>query len=412
MTLAILVAFWVSIALIVYAYLAYPLLVDWVARIRPRTVKRQLSNQAAELPVVTVIIPAHNEERWIERKIENTLALDYPHERMQVLVASDGSTDRTVEIAKQFASRGVEVVHYPERAGKVATLNRTVPCAAGDIVFFTDANALLDADALRLLIPHFNDPQVGCAGGNRICLATNNSSTEGESLYWRYEAWIRYSESRLHSGLGAYGQIFAVRRYLFPYVPAISDDFPIPMKILVSTGARTVFEPRAKASIPAALTLRQEWERKVRSHVAFLYDLSHLKKGLNPLTSRIWWEFWSHHMFRMFVPSAMLVALAVSPWLWRAGMVYQLALCGQLLFYVSALAGYLLIRRGIRWRPLYLCLYFMFANLAVAQAWIRWFRGGNFHTWQRTERVVPHAAAAGRATENPEDPRLASSNNT
>src|SRR6266481_6804292 len=161
MTLAILVAFWVSIALIVYAYLAYPLLVDWVARIRPRTVKRQLSNQAAELPVVTVIIPAHNEERWIERKIENTLALDYPHDRMRVLVASDGSTDNTVEIAARFSSKGVEVIHYPERAGKLATLNRVVPSTRGDILLFTDVKALLERDALRWVIPHFEDPQVG-----------------------------------------------------------------------------------------------------------------------------------------------------------------------------------------------------------------------------------------------------------
>jgi len=388
----LIVLFWGSIAFVAYVYVGYPLLIDWMARIWPRHVHNDAHTQATELPLVSVIIPAHNEEKWIEHKIENTLALDCPRNRMQLLVASDGSTDKTVEIAEKFASRGVEVIHFPERAGKVATLNRAVPETRGDIVVFTDAHALLDPDALRWLIPYFNDPQVGCASGNRICAITSSTSTKGESLYWRYEAWIRHSESKFHSGLGAYGQIFAVRRHLFPYVQSISDDFPIPMKILVSTGATTVFEPRAKARIPAALTLRQEWERKIRSHVAFLFDLSHSKKGLNPRTSRIWWEFWSHHVFRMFIPFAMLAALAVSPWLWGAGVGYQAVVSAQILFYLSAIVGFLLALRGVRWRPLYVCYYFVFANLAVVQAWVRWQRGGNYQTWQRTDRIVPSAA--------------------
>lgn len=390
--------FWTSIALVVYVYIGYPLLIDCAARVWPHHVAPQLSSDAANLPLVTVIIPAHNEEQWVERKIENTLTLDYPRDRIQILVASDGSTDKTVEIATQFASRGVEVIHYPERAGKVSTLNRTVPAANGEIVFFTDANALLEADSLRLLIKHFSSPQVGCVGGNRVCLATNTSSTEGESLYWRYESWIRHSESCFNSGLGAYGQLFAVRRQLFPFMSVVSDDFPIPMKILVSTGARTVFEPRARARIPAARTLRQELERKIRSHVAFLYDISNLTRGLIPGYSAIWWQFWSHHVLRVFIPFAMLGALAVSPWLWKAGMVYQLALYGQVLFYSLALAGFLFLRHGIRFRLPYICFYFVFANLALVLAWARRVRGGRYHMWQRTERKLPAVASQHRET--------------
>lgn len=364
-----------------------------MARVRPQAVNRELSSLAAELPSVTVIVPAHNEECWIARKIENTLAFDYPRDRIHVIVASDGSTDKTVEIAERFAWHGVDVVHYPERAGKVATLNRTVPRASGDIVLFTDANALLEPNALRWLIVHFEDPHVGCAGGNRLCVTSDSSSTEGESLYWRYEGWIRYSESRFYSALGTYGQLFAVRRHLFPYVPSISDDFPIPMKILVSSGAKTVFEPRAKARIAAARTLRQEFERKIRSHVAFLYDIANLKDGLNPWTSKIWWQFWSHHMLRLFVPFAMVVALIISPWLWGAGVTYQLAVSGQVFMYLSALLGFLLMLRGIRWKPTYVCLYFVFANLALIVSWIRWARGGHYHTWERTERTISPVAS-------------------
>jgi biofilm PGA synthesis N-glycosyltransferase PgaC len=381
--------FWASIALIIYAYIGYPLLIAGMARIWPRSTAHPASDSTSDLPMVTVIIPAHNEEEWIERKIENTLALDYPRNRMQILVASDGSADKTVEIVKKFAFRGVGVIHYPERAGKVATMNRTVPSAEGEIIFFTDANALLEPDALSLLIQHFSDPKVGCVGGSRVCLATDTSSTEGESLYWRYEAWIRHSESCFDSGLGVYGQLFAVRRHLFPTMSVVSDDFPIPMKILVSTGARTVFEPRAKARIPAARTLRQEWERKIRSHVAFLCDITNLKKGLIPWRSTIWFQFWSHHVFRMIVPFAMLVALAVPPMLWKAGMVYQVAFFGQVLFYFLAAVGFLFLRHGIRLRLPYVCFYFVFANLALVLAWARWLRGGHYYTWQRTERILP-----------------------
>jgi biofilm PGA synthesis N-glycosyltransferase PgaC len=381
--------FWTFIALVLYVYIGYPLLIAVMARIWPRAVLQPVGHDASDLPMVTVIIPAHNEEQWIERKIENTLALDYPPDRMHILVASDGSTDKTVELAKQFASRGVDVIHYSERAGKVATMNRTVPCAEGEIIFFTDANALLEADALRLLIQHFSDPQVGCAGGNRVCIATNTLSTKGESLYWRYEAWIRHSESCFRSGLGVYGQLFAVRRQLFPVMSVVSDDFPIPMKILLTTGARTVFEPRAMARIPAARTMRQEWERKIRSHVAFLCDIPNLKKGLVPWRSSIWWQFWSHHVFRVIVPFAMIAALVTSPLLWKAGMVYQIALSGQLLFYSLAVAGFLFLSKGIRLRVPYVCFYFVFANLALVLAWARWLRGGRYHTWRRTERILP-----------------------
>jgi len=389
MTLAILVVFWVSVSLIVYVFIGYPLLIDWMARIWPRPVGRGSNEQTAELPFVSVVIPAHNEERWIERKIENTLSLDYPHDRMQILVASDGSTDDTVGIVGQFSSQSVELVHYPERLGKLATLNRVVPSAHGDILLFTDAKALLEQDALRWVVPHFEDPQVGGVAGNRACLATDSPATDGEGLYWRYEAWIRLSESRFYSCLGAYGQIYAIRRSLFPFVPGLSDDTVIPLKIPISTGAVIAFEPHILARIPAAATLQQEWQRKVRSHLAVFYDITHLKEGLNPLTSRIWWPFWSHHIFRLFVPWSMLGALAVSPWLLNSGMIYRWLFYAQILLYAAATMGLLLTRLGIRWKPAYTCFYFVFANLAVGFAWVRWLQGKKQHSWPQVDRILP-----------------------
>jgi cellulose synthase/poly-beta-1,6-N-acetylglucosamine synthase-like glycosyltransferase len=383
------IAFWGSVALILYTYFGYPVLVALVASQR-RPSKHPGNPNANALPSVTVIIPAHNEERWIERKIENTLALDYPQERMRILIASDGSTDRTVEIAQRYATESVEVVDFPERTGKIATVDRSIRRASGEIVLITDATAMLDRDSLSLLVPHFQDPEVGCVAGDRVCVATGSSATEGEGLYLRYEAWIKRSESRLRSCLGGYGPILAVRRSLVPALPGATDDFYIPMKILASTGARTVFEPDAKARIPAAKTLRQEFKRKARTHAALLSDLPRLGQALNPWKGAIWWQFWSHRVLRLFVPWAMLVALLVSQWLWNAGVVYKLALLSQGLFYASALCGSLLVSlRGIRSQPFYACFYFVFANAAVGMGWFRWLKGEPASTWERTDRYLP-----------------------
>jgi len=384
--------FWTSAVLVVYVYFAYPVLVDLLSRLRKGA--RDSCPALPQLPSVTVIIPANNEERWIARKIENTLALDYPSDRLQILVASDGCTDKTVEIAGRYAERGVEVNHQAERSGKTATLNRVVPEARGDIILLTDCNALLQPETVQLLVPHFQDPSVGCVTGERVCVPTGSSASEGEGLYWHYEAWIKDSESKLGSCLGSNGQVLAVRKALFPQIPVIGDDFYVPMKTLISNGAQVRFEPRAKALIPAAANLGLELERKIRSHVSLFRDLPYLKEGLNPWSSRIWWRFLSHHVLRLFVPFALLMALLSTPFLWRAAGFYRVITVGQCAFYVAAATGCLCACLGLRPRIVYIPFYFVFANLGVVLAWVRWARGKHQYAWQRTERMVPTAEPA------------------
>ncbi|MBI3670329.1 MAG: glycosyltransferase family 2 protein [Acidobacteria bacterium] len=385
--------FWASLGLIVYVYLGYPVLIYLLSR-RKALATPPVQPNLAELPTVTVLIPAHNEERWIEHKIKNTLGLDYPRGLLQLLVASDGSTDQTVAIAGRFVSQGVEVNHCPERRGKTATLNRMVATARGEIILLTDANALLPPETLKILIPHFADPAVGCVTGERVCLPTCSSSSQGESLYWRYEAWIKHSESNVHSSLGSNGQILAVRKALFPYIPVIGDDFYIPMKILTSTCARVVFEPCAKAWIPAAATLRLELERKIRSHVSLLRDLPHLKGALDPRRSAIWWQFISHHVLRLVVPFAMLGSLALAAFLWNAGTLYRMALLGQAVFYAAALGGGLLTIGSKHVKALYVPFYFVMAHVAVLLAWCRWLRKRHQYAWERTDRILPQVPLA------------------
>ena len=207
--------FWAAAALILYTYAGYPAVLALLTRgKRPDAASENDSVAARDLPSATLIVPACNEERWIARKIENSLALDYPRERLEIIVASDGSDDRTVEIAQGYeAAGGLSVIAFASRVGKQEMLNRLVPRARGEIIAMTDANALLASDALRRLVEPFADARVGCTIGRRVCIVQERSvASVAESLYWRYESWIKSAESRVHSCLAATGQLYAVRR--------------------------------------------------------------------------------------------------------------------------------------------------------------------------------------------------------
>lgn len=384
------IIFWLAVALVFHVYVLYPLGI-WL-RSRFATEPDVAPPADHELPSVTVLIPAHNEEKWIARKLGNTLELDYPRDRFQVLLASDGCDDATVAIAQKYAD--VEINHSPQRTGKTATLNRVVPGARGEIVLLTDANALLAPGTLRALVRHFHDPDVGCVSGQKSCLQTASRSSEGEGLYWRYESAIKQAESKLGSCLGGTGQVMAFRKSLYPGVPVIGDDFYIPMKIMI-TGALVRFEAEALAFIPAAANLRLELERKVRSHVSLFRDLPYLKTGLNPLTSRIWWRFLSHHVLRLLVPPALILIFLLSFTLWPVSLTYRTLAIGQCIFYLAAFTGYLLTNKGRR-SLFYVPFYFVFANLGVLLAWFRWMRGKHQYAWQRTDRILPAVESTGR----------------
>lgn len=385
-------ALWLAFFLIVYAYAGYPAILALGPRAK-RDEALSTGNDAAappfEVPLVTLIIPACNEERWIARKIENTLALDYPSARLEIIVASDGSTDATVEIARAYECRGVAMAIFPSRVGKQEILNRLVPQAHGEIIAITDANALLAPDALTQLTRPFADPRIGCAIGRRLCVVQERSiQSVAESIYWRYESWIKHAEARWHSCLAATGQLYAVRRELFPRVARVGEDFYIPMKVLASTGRRVAYVPEAVASIPAAATLSVEFERKTRAHVAFLIALPLLGEILLPWRSPVWWRFISHHVLRMLVPLAMLAVFVSSAALARESRTYSYVLLAQLFFYVFALVGWRLAARGRRPKIFYLPFYFVFVQVALAEAWLRWPRRKYDYAWQRTERLL------------------------
>ena len=385
------IIFWFSAALVFYTYAGYPLLLalGQVLRRQPRPAMKETETSSA-LPSMTLLILACNEERWIAKKIENTLEIEYPPGSLEIVVASDGSTDRTVEIARRYESRGITVVAFAERLGKQGMLNCLSPRAHGEIVVMTDTNALLGSDSLQQLATAFADAQVGCAIGRRVCVVQKGSmASTAESLYWRYESWIQQAESRWHSCLAATGQLHAVRRRLFPRVESPCDDFFIPMKVLASTGYRVAYVPSAVAAIPAAATLSMEFDRKTRTHVSFLFVLPLLKELLMPGRSPVWWRLASHHVLRMLVPAAMLAAIVSSADLSPVQGLYLFLTIAQAVFYAMAAIGWAFASFGRRPRVFYLPFYFVFVQLAVAQAWVRWsLRKGDPGSWQRTERLT------------------------
>jgi poly-beta-1,6-N-acetyl-D-glucosamine synthase len=381
---------WLSLALVLYVYLAYPAALHLLAKRRRLRFPQppEAEPTPAVLPSITLIIPAHNEEKWIRQKLQNTLALDYPRERLQILVASDGSTDATVAVARQFALQGVEVAAFAERQGKQEMLNILAPQARGEVLVMTDTHVLLQPDSVRRLVRRFADPQVGCVTGTRRCVVQPGvPQGAGEGWYWRYESWIKQNESRLHSCLGAHGQLYAVRKSVFPKVAKVGEDFYIPMKVIAATGLRVIYEPEAVAYTPAAANLKIEFERKTRAHVSFLLTLPLLPELWRPHRSPVWWQYWSHHVLRMAVPPALLTVGGCSCILAVHHPAYRLLVAAQGLFYAFAAAGAWLARHDIRWKLFYFPFYFVFANLALANALWRWPRRKYDHAWQRTERI-------------------------
>ena len=388
--------FWGGAGLVAYSYLGYPLLVTLLSRLRPRP----RFEEPSEWPTVTLLIAAYNEEKVIARKIENALALEYPPERLQILIAADGSEDATVEIARRYAPRGVEVLHEPERAGKMAAINRAMPFARGEIVVFSDANNLYAAETLQHLVTPFGDPSVGGVSGAKTLLEEGDSLGASEGLYWRYESFIKAQESRLGTCTGVAGEIFALRRELFVPAPreVINDDFYLMLQIL-KQGYRVVYQPRARSVERVSASARDEVERRSRI-VAGRYQAMRYAPSWLPwrYPLRVW-QVVSHKFTRPLVPFGMLAALLGAVWAvlrppvagersWRRlGPPFNtLALGGQALFYLAALLGRYLQIPGKIGKTLYLPAFLVDSNLAALRGLWRFGRGEQSAAWQRVRR--------------------------
>ncbi len=375
-----------SAGLVVFHFAIYPLIVWSLARCRRSRAERL--DEPAQLPHVSLIIAAYNEQQVIASKIANSLALDYPADRLEIIVVSDGSDDRTHEIASSWAELGVVAMHEPQRRGKSAALNRAVERARGEIVVFSDANNDFSRGALRALVRHFGDPVVGGVCGRKcICSADDRESSVGDSLYWRYESAIKIAESDLGIMTTADGEIFAIRRRLYEPIPphVINDDAEITFA-MVRAGLRIVYEPEAVSTELASLTLEEDFRVKVRMIAGGFQSMQLHWRALLPPRSAFAWAFLSHKLLRWSIPLLLAVVLGCSLALWRQPAVAVL-LMAQVAFYGVGLLGWV-TRNRVRlpaWK--YVPLYFGLMNIAALVGLRRFLAGdGITAIWHKAVR--------------------------
>jgi cellulose synthase/poly-beta-1,6-N-acetylglucosamine synthase-like glycosyltransferase len=373
------IVFIFSLLLIAYAYLGYPALVFLLSRIRERPVRK-----ADISPKVSVIIAAHNEERDIAMKIENTLGLDYPREKLEIIVASDCSTDATDEIARAYADRGLILHRQHQRLGKTMAQNAAVEVSSGEVLVFTDATTGYQSDALRKLVRSFADSEVGCVSSQLIYVdRTKTTVGLGCRSYWRFEQFVRDSESRLGSMIGVTGCLYAVRRSSYsPLGRDMCSDFVIASEIHMK-GLRTIDEREAIAIEDTNNRSRDEFRMRVRIMEQTMSALSRYREVLSIRHHGIFaFQLLSHKVLRYSVAALLLVALISNLLIVNQSPVYQATMALQTAFYVSALAGWLLTRFGARVGPLAIPYYFVLANMAVIVAFIKHVRGENHILWE------------------------------
>ena len=339
--------------LLVHAYLLYPLSLAFLALLTGDRSGHRVSDAT---PAVTLVISVYNEERWIERKLENSLALDYPPAMLKIVVVSDGSSDRTVALARSFEARGVEVRALEGRRGKVACLNVVIPTLTTDLVVMSDANSMYDPQSIRRLVAHFADERIGCVCGRlRYENPGGDRAGEAETVYWGYEGWIKALESRVGSLLGANGAIYAYRRHLFrPVDPLMFCDDVIPIRIAIA-GRLAIYAPEAWCTEQTS-TESVEMRRRMR-HASFGLRsmLQMMGEALPQGRLLVLYECLSHRVLRWLGGLAILGVLVSTPFLPPPLRAPALAI--QAVSYLIAASGYVLDRAGIRYWPAYAFAY-------------------------------------------------------
>jgi len=373
------ILFWVAVSLVVYTYFGYPLVLWAFARVRPRRVlKKEI------FPSVSIIIAARNEADKIRQKIDHTLALDYPAERLEILVASDASDDATDEFVKEYATRGIHLVRAPQRRGKEHVQGLAVSVANGDILVFTDAATLLEPDALWRLVANFADPTVGAVSTEDLIVDAHGNPT-AEGLYVKYEMWVRRLEGRFHSLVGLSGSCFAIRKELCSdWSPNLASDFMGALRA-ARRGYRSIADPAALGRFVALASPQAEIRRKIRTFLRGITVLMANLDLLNPVRhGRFAFQLASHKLLRFLAPFLLLATL-ISSGLLRGERLYGLSFGAQAAFYLLAVAGGV-VRPLQQSRVVRTAYFFTMVQWAMLAAWGRYALGHQQTTWEPSRR--------------------------
>ena len=388
------ILFWATLLIVFYTYIGYGILLYIIIRLRrlfKGNPQKAVLPQDDELPTMTLMICAYNEEDVVAEKMENTLAIDYPKDKLQIMWVTDGSNDRTNELLAAYPE--VRIVFSPERRGKTAALKHGLRELQTRYVAFTDANTMINAGALREIARLFMDPTVGCVSGEKRVAArkAGEMAAEGEGLYWRYESTLKRWDSELYSTMGAAGELYAIDPQLVREVPdeALLDDFMLSMYV-VQSGTRIAYSPDAYAMEYGSANIYEESKRKRRIAAGGLQSIWWLRSMLNPLHQPlVTFQYVSHRVLRWSVtPVAMVLLLLanIALVILGAGSFYAVMLILQVLFYLMALMGWLMNRYEYKNKLLYTAYYFVFMNFNVFRGMAYLKSHGKSGAWEKAKR--------------------------
>lgn len=378
--------------LVIYTYIGYGILLRLLLGIkRWRTKNNYLERiDSNNLPNVTLLVAAYNEADCIAQKIHNSLALDYPPDRIKLLFVTDGSSDETPNIVSQYPQ--IQLLHTAARSGKIAAVHRSMAYVTTPYVVFTDANTLLNPDAIQQIVRHYNNPKVGAVAGEKRVQseAADSASGAGEGFYWRYESTLKKWDSELYSVVGAAGELFSIRTSLYEAVPpdTIIEDFYMTLRI-AQQGYRVIYEPLACATELPSASSGEELKRKIRIAAGGWQAISRLLPLLNVFKYGVLsFQYISHRVLRWTItPLALLLTFLLNiPLAYFVGGLYTWLFIAQMLFYFLAFMGYLLEKKKVKIKAFFIPFYFVMMNYAVFAGFARFGRGSQSVVWEKAKR--------------------------
>ena len=387
------ILFWTLSLIIVYSYIAYPLLVFILSIFSQLFRFSNKKNQDISFePHVTLFVAAYNEIEFIERKVNNSFSLDYPKEKIHHVWITDGSNDGTPESLNKFDT--IKVYHNNERKGKIGAINRGINFVKTPIVIFSDANSMLNRKSIRHIVSEFQNSNVGCVAGEKRILTKDkdNAVSSGEGIYWKYESFIKKYESKINSALGAVGELFAIRTNLYEEIEddTILDDFIISLRI-AQKGYKIKYAPNAFAIEEASINIHEELKRKTRIAYGGFQSLSRIKGLLNPFKNPLLtFQYLSHKVFRWtLVPFSILFLFFTNLYIafienWNG--FYAIIFYLQIVFYLFVLLGALLQSKKINFKLLFAPYYIFIMNLSEVIGLIRFIRKKQSVNWERAKR--------------------------
>ncbi len=383
------IVFFIALFIIFYSYLGYGLLLFVLVKLKQIFVKQEEFEPYDNYPEITLLVTAYNEKEYVQKKVENSLELDYPTQKLKFLWVTDGSNDGTPELLKRY--QNIVVIHENERKGKIAAMNRAVKFIKSPIIVFSDANTMLGKDSIKVIANLFQDPKTGCVSGEkRVIVETKEKAAgAGEGFYWKYESLLKKWDAQLNSAVGAAGELFAIRTELYREVEpdTLLDDFIISLRVAMQ-GFKIDYNPNAYAVETPSANVKEELKRKVRIAAGGIQSVIRLKPLLNIFKyGLLSFQYISHRVLRWTITPLMLpLIFLLNIALINSGVFYRITLALQILCYIMALAGWYLQSKKSNWKILFIPFYFLIMNYAVYLGFFRYISKAQSVNWERAKR--------------------------